>query len=189
MTQRRARAGGVALLLAVGLTACGEENTPFQGEDFISATSGANEQVGEVLLRDVSIDEPPDTEFEPGDAVRLHLTLVNQAEVPDALLAVSTSVADAAAVLVDSDCDGTFETAGEVPLPATPVVRTPSTDRPDGPTVDYLVGLRLDERVASGSSVPITFVFRNAGTATFEIPVELSDAPLREDDGACEPSA
>lgn len=190
MTRRGARPAAVLTAVVLALaTGCGDdEAAPLSGEgEFLHGADGVHTRVGEVLLRDISVDEPADTEYAAGDVVRLRVTLVNEAERPDALVGVRSTVAADTAVLVDADCDGTFESTGSVPLPAAPAVRTPAVEVPDGPEVPYVVGVRLDEPVPSGSSVPVTFVFRNAGATTVQVPVELTGQPLVEDDPGCEP--
>lgn len=190
MDMQRARAGLAALLLVAGVSACGgaEEEVGGGEAGFLHGAGGVHTQVGEVLLRDVSIDEPEGSAYRRGDVARLRVTLFNQAEQPDALVGVRSTAAGDIRILVDRDCDGTFESSGEVALPATPAVRTPAPGVPDGPEVNYLVGLRIDQEVDSGSFVPVTFVFRNAGTTTVQVPVELTGRPLQEDDAACEPA-
>lgn len=177
-----------ALVAAVLLTGCGSEQ-PLPGETgFLNGAGGVDTRVGPVLLRDVSIDEPDDGVYAPGDLVRLRVTLFNEAATQDALSAVSTPAASDSLLLVDRDCDGTTERVGEVLLPPQPTVRTPAPGVPDGPEVYDAVQLQLDEQLRSGESVPVTFTFREAGSTTVQVPVELSGAPLLADDAACEPA-
>ncbi len=147
-----------------------------------------NASVGEVLLRDVSIDEPSDTLYAAGETARLRLTLINEAEQPDALISVTSPAASQAQLIVDRDCDGSAEVTGRIPMPAQPVLRTPSVTTPDGPEVDYRVDLLLDEPVRSGLTVPVTFTFQRAGSTTVQVPVEQTDQPLEQDVARCEPA-
>lgn len=189
ITGQWAAVGAAMTALSVTLSGCGgQSNLNLSEDEFAHAAGGNNAQVGEVLLRDVSIDEPAGTTFEAGDIVRLKLTLFNEAEQADALVSVSTAAASAEQILVDRDCDGTPEVVGEVPLPPKPPLRTPDPAVPDGPEVNYRVLLRLDKQLPSGSFVPVTFTFRNAGATTVQVPVERPDTPLRKDDVRCEPA-
>ncbi len=116
------------------------------------------------------------------------MTLINEAERGDALVRVESPAVAEARLLVDHDCDGQPEVEGRIPLPAQEPVRTPAPGVPDGPEVDYRVDLRRDQPLGSGSTVPVTFTFRNAGSTTLNVPVELSGQPLQQDLTRCEPS-
>ncbi len=174
--------------LGLALAGCGGERPLESESEFLHGAGGVNARVGEVLLRDVSIEEPRDTRYRAGEVVRLKVTLFNQAEVPDALLAVSTPAAEVSRLLVDRDCDGTAEIVGRVPLPAMELVRTPAPTVPNGPEVNYRVDLRLDQPLRSGMSVPVTFTFERAGSTTVQVPIELTDQPLQQDVTRCEPA-
>lgn len=181
----RLRAVAVAGCLGVLLTACGGERPNASESEYLHGAGGVNSRVGEVLLRDVSLDEPEDGLYGAGDAVRLRVTVLNEAERPDTFLGVSTPVAARSYLIVDADCDGTLERVGQLPLPANPQVRSPGPEAPDGPEVFYRVDLLLNRSLRSGESVPVTFAFRNAGSTTVQVPVELTNTP--NDDAACEP--
>lgn len=179
----------LAGLLSLALAGCGEER-PLESEpEFVHGSGGVHASVGEVLLRDVSIDEPGDTLYAAGDTARLQLTLFNEAEQPDALIGVTSPAASRSQLLVDRDCDGTAEVVGRIPMPAEPLLRTPSVTPPDGPEVNYRVDLLFDEPVRSGLTVPVTFTFEEAGSTTVQVPVEQTDQPLEQDVARCEPAA
>ena len=179
----------LAGLLSLALVGCGQER-PLESEpEFLHGAGGVHASVGEVLLRDVSIDEPSDTLYTTGDTARLRLTLFNEAEHPDALTSVTSPAASRTHLLVDRNCDGTAEVVGRIPLPAKALLRTPSVTPPDGPEVNYRVDLLLDEPVRSGLTVPVTFTFERAGSTTVQIPVEQTDQPLQQDVARCEPVA
>lgn len=188
VTARRAAGAVLAGCLGLGLAGCGSQHPLESESEFLHGAGGVNARVGEVLLRDVSIEEPSDTAYVAGRVVRLKVTLFNQAEVRDALVAVSSPAADVSRLQVDQDCDGTAEIVGRVPLPARALIRTPAPGVPNGPEVDYRVDLRLDQSVRAGASVPVTFTFDRAGSTTVQVPVELTDQPLVQDVTACEPT-
>lgn len=185
------RAVGALLTAGLGLAVagCGSERPGASESEFLHGAGGVDARVGEVLLRDVSIEEPRDTLYRAGDVVRLRVTLFNEAETPDALVDVSSPAAGAVRLTVDRDCDGTPEVVGRVPLQAGAAVRTPAPTTPDGPEVDYRVDLRLDQLLHSGQTVPVTFAFQRAGSTTVQVPVELTDEPLQQDVTRCEPTA
>lgn len=190
MTTTTRRAAGAVLTgcLGLALAGCGTERPLASESQFLHGAGGVHARVGEVLLRDVSIEEPRDTRYQAGEVVRLKVTLFNQAEVPDALVAVNSPAAEVSRLLVDRDCDGTAEIVGRVPLPAKELVRTPAPTMPNGPEVNYRVDLRLDQPLRSGLSVPVTFTFARAGSTTIQVPIELTDQPLQQDVTRCEPA-
>jgi hypothetical protein len=186
-TRRVTRLVAGLLVAATVAPGCGG---PSQ-EDLEEATSadesgGIDAQVGQVLLRDVSLDEPDDGDYAPGDVARLRVVLLNQAPAPDALTAVASPAAAAARLLVDADCDGQVEELGRIPLPPQPEKRTPQAGAPDGPEPYYRVDLKLDGQVAAGESVSVSFTFERAGMTTLQVPVEQAGAP--HDDAECEPA-
>ena len=184
-TTWRATAGALSTCAVLALASCGGEHPDQSESEFLHGAGGIHARVGEVLLRDVSIDEPRDTTYEAGQVVRLKVTLFNEAERADALVRVESPAAAEARLLVDRNCDGEPEVEGRIPLPAQQPVRTPAPGVPDGPEVDYRVDLRLDQPLGSGSTVPVTFTFQNAGSTTLNVPVELADQPLQQDVDRC----
>ena len=177
------------VVTAAVLTACGDGDVAAVPDDgFPQGPGGVDARVGDVLLRDVSLDEPADASYEPGDVARLRVVLLNHAPVHDALTDVSTPVAADVRLLVDRDCDGAAERLGAIPLPAQPPLRRPDETPPDGPEPFYRVDLALDEGVRAGEVVPVTFTFAKAGSTTVQVPVELADQRNVDDDAECEPA-
>jgi hypothetical protein len=177
----------VCLATACLLAACGAPSAAdLDSAEIASDEGGVAAEVGGVLLRDVSLDEPADGRYEAGDAARLRVVLINSTPEPDALTSVESAVASSARLLVDRDCDGEPEGVGTIPLPPEPPVRTPSATVPDGPEVYYRVDLLLEESLRSGQSIEVEFTFSNAGSTTLQVPVELTGTPA--DDAACEPA-
>lgn len=178
-------AAALAVLLAVSAAGCGggRDEAREQGPDGPASerlpipsgtVNGVNGQVGEVLLRDVSFDEPPDRSYDSGDVVRLRFTVFNQAERPDALLGVQTPVASRTTLLYDRDCDGDTEQIDRLQLEGQADVRTPAPGRPDGRERRPHVEVLLEKRLLAGEIAPVTFRFRNAGSTTLQVPVELT---------------
>lgn len=182
------RTCGVLALVAATASSTACASDPARGEsEFLHGAGGVHARVGDVLLRDISVDEPADGTHEPGDVARLRLVLFNEAPTADALTSVSTPAAADARLLVDANCDGTIELLGAVPLAPSPAVSRPAPTVPDGPEPFYRVDLLLDEELRSGESIPVTFTFANAGSTTVQVPVELAVEAERDDDPECEP--
>ena len=168
----RRRARGRSRLLATVpvlcagalLSACGHPQEVIQ-----SGTVGSNAQVGDVLLRNVYVEDPPQESYPGGSDATVRLTLINQAGRPDTLTAVSTDVADHVEIVVG--CDGTPRTVSSLDLPARIDAASPP-NRPGPNDAGYalrLVDLRTG--ILQGGSVPIEFTFRNAGSITLPTPV------------------
>ena len=186
--RHRCRALLALLVMTVGSTACGGDSDEGESE-FLHGAAGVHTNVGQVLLRDVSVDEPVDGVYERGDVARLRVVLFNKAPVPDVLTSVSTPVAADVRLLVDADCDGTAERIGSIPLAPQPPVARPAPTPPNGPEPFYRVDVAFDEQVRTGEFIPVTFTFANAGSTTVQVPVELTVEADRDDDAECEPVA
>lgn len=179
-------AAALAVLLALAAAGCGggRDEAREQGPDGPASEqrpipsgniNGVNGQVGDVLLRDVSFDEPADRSYDAGDVVKLRFTVFNQAERPDALLGVQTPVASRTTLLYDRDCDGDVEQVDRLQLEGeAAAVRTPAPGRPDGRERRPQVEVLLEKRLLAGSTAPVTFRFRDAGSTTLQVPVELT---------------
>jgi copper(I)-binding protein len=170
LSPRRLRADrrriGPAILVvsaAAVLAGCGQPQQVRQ--------SGATGQVGDVLLRNVYIENPTGTSYPGGSDATVRLTIINRASQPDALTAITTDVAARVVILAGTDCAGAGETLPRLDLP--PRVDLPSPPNAPGPTdAGYLLRmLDLKVGILQGTSVPITFVFRRAGSVTLPTPV------------------
>jgi copper(I)-binding protein len=157
MRTGRVRLAAAALAAAAALLAgCGNQQA---GATTQPTTSGANAQVGQVLLRDVQVTTGT---TDPNRDATVRLTLVNKAGQPDALTAVASDVAGRVEILADSGCS---RSTARLALPA-------------GPSAQYLIRLSdLRTGLVRGGNVPITFTFANAGTITVPAPVD-SDTVL-----------
>jgi copper(I)-binding protein len=161
--------GAAISLLCAGLllSACGHPQEVLQ-----SGTIGANAQVGDVLLRNVYVENPAQAGYPGGSNAIVRLTLVNRASRPDTLTDVTTDAAQRVEILADPDCDGTAETLSSLRLPAR--VDTSSPSNGPGPN-DTGYGLRLvDLRTGllQGGIVPILFTFQHAGSITIPTPID-----------------
>ncbi|HEY6749013.1 MAG TPA: copper chaperone PCu(A)C [Mycobacteriales bacterium] len=172
---RRGRRAVLTAALATGLLAgCGAPQQVIQ-----SGTGGSNGQIGHVLLRNVYIENPPVTGYPAGSDVTVRLTLLNQADRPDALTGVTSDVAADAEIQADADCDGTAETVPSLALPAQLGLSSPP-NRAGPNRAGYSVRLTdLRVGIVQGGSVPITFTFRRAGSITLPTPVDSIGGPQR----------
>ena len=176
-----------AVSLAVVVTGCGADARNAEAE-FLHGAGGVNTATDSVLLRDISIDEPPDGRYESGDTAVLNVTFVADTAEPLALTDVDSPVAGDVRVLSDPRCDGGARAVDRLPIQPQPTVRTPGRTTPDGPEQYYVILLRLDTQLRSGESVPVTFRFDNGETARVRAPVELAGEMLDVDDDLdCEP--
>ncbi|MFD1147002.1 copper chaperone PCu(A)C [Saccharothrix hoggarensis] len=116
-------------------------------------TTGANGQVGDVRLRDVVVEAPPDHAWRPGDAATVRLTLLGPSDEPDVLTGVRSDDAARVELWADADCDGVSERVDTIAVPAANELDTGYHLR--------LVGFTRE--VLAGTAVRLTFTFQRAG--------------------------
>ncbi len=167
----RLRSVIVAASAGALLAACGSPQEVIQ-----SGTTGTNARVGDVLLRNVHLESPPQAGYPPGSDPRVVLTLVNQGPRPDTLRRVDTPAARHVEIRWDRDCDGMAERLPRLRLPAR--IDTTSPPSAPGPTDSgyFLRLVDLTHKVLGGATVPLTFVFDDAGTVTVDTKVDLPGA-------------
>lgn len=130
-----------------------------------AGTMGTNAEAGNLLLRNVYLAASGEGGYAAGDDGLVRLWLFNEADVADTLVDVSSPAAESARITWDRDCDGTYETVEELPISANGSVpyETP-----------YAVELvDFTGEVRGGTTVPITFTFRQAGEAKVDAMVEV----------------
>ncbi|MGH3773869.1 MAG: copper chaperone PCu(A)C [Pseudonocardiaceae bacterium] len=157
---------------AVALVGCGAGQIA-QTDSQVAAVDGTFGNVGNAIaLRDVLIPYPHNQRgtYPAGSTVPVVLTIINQAERADELIAVTSPAASQALVLGTS----------RIP-PGTAVTSTVGTVTLSGePTSPLVVGelrvvLITTQPLHAGLNTPVTFQFRNAGTVTLPVPMA---APL-----------
>jgi copper(I)-binding protein len=147
------------------LVSCGEPQRELE-----SGTMGSNGQVGDVVLRNVMVEAPPNHAWRPGDDATVRLTLLSRADRADALVGVRTDAATGVELWADRDCDGVGEQVDRIEVPAEGAV-----DQPGGVDSAYhlrIVGFTRD--VLAGTTVPLTFLFEHAGETTLDAMVEAT---------------
>ncbi|MCF6746431.1 copper chaperone PCu(A)C [Blastococcus sp. KM273128] len=171
---RRTRTNPLAALLfaaALPLAACGtvaeEEESANPIEEFGTEVDGGNPGPDEAVTEDIKItalglEYPDDGLWQEGDDVLLYAAIANTGTTGDQLVEVtSDAFADATLTALDG-------TEGAIDVPEEDNVYL----EPDGPPSVLLTGLATELR--SSESVPVTFVFEQAGEVTMEAPVVSS---------------
>ncbi len=159
------RTVAVVAAASLAVVSCGEPQQALEG-----GTMGSNGQVGDVVVRNVVVEAPPDQAWRPGDEATVRLTLLSRADQADALVAVRTDAASRVELRADRDCDGTSERVDRIRVPAEGAVAEPGS-------VDPAYHLRLvgfTREVLAGTTVPLTFVFERAGETTLDALVEAT---------------
>jgi copper(I)-binding protein len=141
-----------------------------------SAVNGYSGQVGNLLVRNASIDFPPSAAptagaaYQPGGAAPISLTLVNNGASADKLLSVSSPVA------------GAGQITGDATVPGGSTVTVGNNTGTDSQALaGRTISIKLTGLVGpvrAGLTYPNTLRFQNAGVLNGELPVgEPSAAP------------
>ncbi|MFN2479191.1 MAG: hypothetical protein ABR615_08480 [Pseudonocardiaceae bacterium] len=135
-----------------------------QTDNQVSAVDGAFGNVGNsIALRDVLLPYPPNQTgtYPAGSTVPVVLTVINQGDQPDELVAVTSSTGHAVVL-------GATQIA-----PGTTVISTIGSAGPSSPLVvgELRILLTNTQPLRAGLTTPITFQFRNAGTLTLPVPM------------------
>jgi len=191
-------AGLVGLVIVFVVAGCGAgQNT--QTDSMPPAVNGAFGQVGPSAIRNVRFAPPSRGVYPAGSSVELLMTIVNTGTVTDdELIEVSSPpVAEDVEISGDRNIPATMALqVGQTGAPAGPSsssVAVTSTTRPTSSSVTgsstarptsssaappvqlgqakiVLNGLKTP--LHSGKTYPVTFVFRNAGSVTIDLPIE-----------------
>jgi len=132
---------------------------------------GVTGRIGDLVVTNVLLDGGEAGDIPPGGTATVRATIVNEGDVPDRLLAISSPRAAAGVVVGDSA------------VPARGVVSTGYiSDRPPlpgRPTVTLQLS-GLVTAVKPGPTYPVDLTFADAGTIRLELPVvEPVDSPPR----------
>jgi copper(I)-binding protein len=142
-------------LAVAGLTACSaEEPLSTPGPEVSGGAVGPDEAVtGDLSVLQVQLEYPLDGVHEEGEDARLFLGIANSGPTDDVLVDVTGPFADA----VDGD-GGEFA----IPVAANDNVYVGA----EGAPTITLTG--LEESLRSSQSIPVTFVFEQAGEVTID---------------------
>lgn len=156
-----------------------------QTEQGALRTLGSNTRVGQIKLRNVYVVAPQDSQYQPGQRARVRLTLLNEGSRRDALIKVTSEVASATSLHWDRSCDGEAERVDRIVItpyglvPQNPLASGSAPASRDTPRREvlhqpYYVQITVNDTIRRGTTVPITFTFERAGTATVEVLVQSS---------------
>lgn len=148
---------------ALALAGCGAGQIA-QTDSQVAAVDGSFGNVGNsIALRNVLLPYPPSPTgtYPAGSTVPVVLTIVNQGDQPDELVAV-TSPAGQGWVLGSTQIPG-----------GTTVISTAGSAGPTSPLVvgELRILLSTTKPLRAGLNTPITFQFRKAGTLTLPVPM------------------
>lgn len=183
-----------AVIAVTALAACqtedpraipGDQPAPFQ-----ESVMGANAEVGEILLRSVHVEAPPNPSYQAGDDATVWFTVFNEGKRQDTLTSLSSTAARSVEIRWDKDCDGQAQTVSALPVQS----EFPGLDKASGgvPPFDSYYGRLVDfrQQVLAGTTVPVTFTFAKAGQVTVDAQVQPSTAPRPAPTALCHaPSA
>lgn len=155
---------GAAALVLSGCSA----GAVTQTDTTISSVQGTEATVGQVLLRNITMDSGNQVVVPAGASVALRGTIINQALTDDQLLSVSTPYASQVRAEGFTTILGNSATdlVGSQPGPVGP----PSPTQPNGTMRITLAG--VTQVLHAGPTFPVTFTFARAGTVT--VPVFLT---------------
>ena len=154
----------VAFAAMLPLAACNQDNpVANEGTEVIGGNAGADEAVTEdIKITALMLDYPADGQWEEGEDVKLYAAITNTGTTSDRLVDVTgDEFADAELAALDGS-DGTIE--------------VPENDNvylePEGEPSVFLLDLQTSLR--SSQSIPVTFVFEEAGEVTMTASVSSS---------------
>lgn len=159
------------LAISAGLllvTGCGDDPLP----DKSLNTLGTNSRAGPVVLRNVHIGRPADGHWESGERAKVFLTLVNNSDREAALVSVTSPQAKGITMRWDRDCDGKSQPVDTLPISAGGGV-PPLTASQTAEHMPYYLTITAFRRPArAGTTVPLRFTFRHAGSVTVDAMVQ-----------------
>ncbi|EWC62165.1 hypothetical protein UO65_2531 [Actinokineospora spheciospongiae] len=194
---------GLGLAAVLGVTGCSAGQIT-QTDSQLPAVNGAEHTQGAIALRNAVLAYPEGGSYPEGSEAPLVLTIVNTGSADDALTEVTSPVAASATVTGSKDLPGGFaievgtpgenaEVGGHSSAAPTPtpsgapssapgsVAPTTSAKAPNEKLGELEIVLEdINTRLFPGKTVPVTFVFANAGPVTVELPIGASSEPREE---------
>jgi copper(I)-binding protein len=171
-TSRRRTALLVATLLgaaALVLSGC-SAGAVTQTDTTVSSVGGAEGQVGQILLRDITLDAGTAVVVPAGASITIAGTLVNQGLGDDQLISVTSPYFSQVRSEGDTTIPGNAATrmVGSRPGPVGP----PSPTQPDGTM--RITGSGVTQVLHAGPTYPVTFTFAKAGAVTLPVFVQTT---------------
>ena len=158
--RHRLRTAATILAAGLALTACTQDQPlADEGSEVRGGAVGPDEAVTEDLkLLQVQLEYPLDGVHDEGEDARLFLAIANTSGVPAELVDVRGPDFGDAALLVDG-------AEGVIAVPADDNVYVGAEGAPS------IVLEDLERSLRSSQSIPVTFVFGDAGEITIDVPV------------------
>jgi copper(I)-binding protein len=158
-----------ALALAIGLGGCGAGQHAQTAEQGL-LSGGARGAAGSVVVRNARIvftgPIPGDTVYRPGDDVPLQLSIVNEGDQPDRLVAVTSPIAADGFIVGDTVIPGGHTLVAGYDEPAADVTL------PDQTEIDVTL-TDVSTPIRSGLTYPVELDFARAGAVSLTLPVEV----------------
>lgn len=201
-------AGLAGLVIVLVVAGCGAGQDT-QTDSMDPSVNGAIGQVGPIAIRDAQFAVPNRGVFPAGASAEMRLTIVNTGATDDELVEVTSPVADEVEISGDRSLvarratligggGGSHASSSSVPSSTssprpTGSVSGSATARPTstsaapkpveiGKATIVLKG--LNTALYSGKTYPVTFVFRNAGSVTVQLPIANPPSARAEPTGA-----
>jgi len=152
--RRRSLALAPALAVVIGLAGCGADD-PKPGPEVAGGNAGVDETASaDLKVLDVELEFPADDgAYAAGDDADLYVAVSNTGSAPDTLLDVTGPD------FRDARIDGAGQ-AASIDVPGNGTVYVGAEGAPTVTLVD------LGRPLSSSQSIPVTFVFRRAGSLT-----------------------
>jgi hypothetical protein len=173
---RWALLAALAALVFVAGCAAGQRA---QSSSEISTIDGVNASIGSMQVRNLGLAAPPTMAgYAVGDSAQLVFAMVNTGAREDQLISVASPVAgSSSSSAVGAVATGTTEATRRQPRAFVPISVSPGELVPVGygsPAANVtLVG--LTKPLISGQTLIVTLGFRDAGTKTIRIAVQLGE--------------
>ena len=168
---RRAALLAATLLGAAALVLSGcSAGAVTQTDTTVSSVPGTEGQVGQILLRDITLDPGTAVVVPAGGTITLAGTFVNQGLGDDQLVSVTSPYAGQVRSEGDTTIPGDDATSmvGSAPGPVGP----PSPTKPNGTLRVTLTGVA--QVLHAGPTYPVTFTFAKAGSITLPVSVQTT---------------
>lgn len=175
---RQLRAALLATPLALGLVSCGTASgaagTPSEpAQSALAGQHRAGDELGHGVVADLQVDGGYVVEAASPAVAASYLTITNTGATGDQLLQVTSPVAAQVKAMTEQTTGSStrMEDLGPVDLPA-------GSETAFTPGHAHLMLMDPDPRPVAGDTVPLTLVFRDAGTLDLELPVlSLTETP------------
>jgi copper(I)-binding protein len=175
-----------------------------QTDSILPSVNGTQGGVGPIMIRNAQFAVPERGVFPSGSNAELRLTIVNTGSADDELTEVTSPVADDVEITGDralvarravqvGDGSAVAQSSPVTPTstsaPASSSAR--STTAAPKPVVElgkgHIVLKGLNSALNAGKTYPVTFVFRNAGSVTLQLPIANPSTARPEPTGESHP--